>query len=337
MAVRPDTAGGIPASENLVAVPPGFRLRGRHFGLKVVVAAILTTIVVIALGALLAFRFGLLDAEPEAVDPEDLFVDASPEPIGGSSSGNPDASNTPEDSGAEPGSGGATSAGESGGQGGGSSASGTGGSLVPAAGVYEYATTGYMETVIFGSRDRTAFPSSVPAVVSVSGNCWVWDVRFFQEYTHKSTVCDQAGVIVSTRTEIHNGMEVVALDSVTTCTSQPPMGGPALQGSTWPIECTAPTELVGLGVKGGTQRAKGTATLVGVETVQVGAASVQAWHTRQDTTQTGVGEGTSVVDYWISTSNGMIVRYSIDYQVRNAWATVGLRQDMTLRSTVPRS
>lgn len=323
-----------------VPLPPGTRLRGRHYGLKVAIAGFLGTVVVLFLVAFLLFKSGWLESEPEAVTTEDLFME-DPTAIvdagdSGSGSGLPG-----EESGTgattEGGANGQTSA--SGTSGGASQGSGTQGgtrSMIPKEGIYEYSNTGYLETVIFGTRDRTQLPATVPAIVTRSGNCWLWDIRFFREYTRATTFCDQGGVLVSTRSKVHNATQAVALDSDSTCVTPTPKGGPALTGSSWPMDCSAPTELVGLGVKGGTQKGVGTVRLLGIETVQVGGTPVQAWHTREETRQSGVGDGTSVVDHWASTTDGMILKYTTDYQARNAWGSVAVKEDLTLRSLSPR-
>ena len=165
-------------------------------------------------------------------------------------------------------------------------------------GVYVYATTGSESITALGGRKHD-YPkrSSVTVTAGDCGMMLRWDV--LQHRSNVYEICDD-GRRLGGWTETHR---FVGRDDVTRwrCSASAWLPDTADPGPS-PVDCTSSDSAQ-----------RGTTTVLGVETVRVGTATVDAVHLRIDTRETGGARGPTLEHRWLERDTGLPVR--IEYRV----------------------
>ena len=172
----------------------------------------------------------------------------------------------------------------------------TTGVRLPPSGVYRYRTSGY-EKLSFGGISRT-FPATSEMIVT-DGGCSTMRWEALQQHMEGVQVCplnDGAFAMRSTFSyeQIAGVRNVNMVGCPATTYFVPPDPRPGLR---WHATCHATGQTLHL-----------SGQVVGPASVHVGALRVPALHTRITFSISGAESGTNPSDYWISLSNGLILR-----------------------------
>jgi len=179
--------------------------------------------------------------------------------------------------------------------------------VAPSEGVYAYATTGYEQISLGGSRHD--YPAESFATVRNGGNCrWDFEHRVVQEHVETAHYCGLPNVL----------QFLGALDQET------------FYGQTQSvtITCDPPETAVQLGDQPGTKRTytcslndgsrlDEAVTYLGRETLTVEGASIQAFHTLVEGRESGNVNGTSRFESWVHPMTGLPLREVIHVQNRS--------------------
>jgi hypothetical protein len=173
---------------------------------------------------------------------------------------------------------------------------GGGDGRLPPSGVYRYRTSGY-EKLSFGGISRS-FPAMSEMIVTDSG-CSTMSWEPLQQHMEGVRVCpldDGAFAVRSSSSyeQIAGVRNVNVIACPATTYFVPPDPRPGLR---WHATCHATGQTLHL-----------SGQIIGPSSVNVGAHKVPALHTRLTFTISGAESGTNPSDYWISMSNGLILR-----------------------------
>jgi len=315
----------------------GLRVRGRHYGLKVVAATIGATVLVLAGGAFLAMKL-LMGGGGETTDAgEDLAV-LTPGAGGAATTLAPGETLPVDTTGTGGTSDAAATSGESAGGGGGEAAGGGGegatATLRPADGTYSYAGSGTFETKVLGFSGKTSPRSVVPGTVAAAAaGCWTLRLDIQDDKSEVKTYCNPGpGILTSPgdkQMQKQFGMSIV---STITCTEPRIYATPGMQpGQTWTEECSIRNS----GVISSESSTKGPRTYVGTETVAVGGQQLPAYHFHTSVTLSGKDvSGPSTTDDWYSTPNGLLLR-SVRRQRLTGFASFNEDSEYVLKSVNP--
>jgi hypothetical protein len=167
---------------------------------------------------------------------------------------------------------------------------------LPPSGVYRYRTTGY-EKLSFAGINRS-FPTMSDMIVTNSGcSTMMWEP--LQQHTEGVKVCPLEGGAFAVRSSSsYEQIAGIRNVSVVACPATtyfvPPDPRPGMR---WHATCHATGQTLHL-----------SGRIIGPSSVKVGATEVAALHTRLTFTISGAESGTNPSDYWISMSNGLILR-----------------------------
>jgi hypothetical protein len=177
----------------------------------------------------------------------------------------------------------------------GASAGASAGVLTP--GVYRYQTSGG-ESLSIPGADRSFPALSDMLVTSGAPSCSVISWVPLSQHTETTTVCAEKGVLAATRFVTH---EVIDGSTTTTVTSCPTTTYfvPPITMSSWSAVCRQSDPSGKVVIDG---RDLGPALL------DVGGQSIETTHVRLTMTISGSGTGTAPMDFWISTTRGLLVR-----------------------------
>lgn len=167
---------------------------------------------------------------------------------------------------------------------------------LPAAGVYEYATTGGEQLSFMNIR--RSFPSPSPMIVT-GGSCATERWEPLQQHVESIVECVPGTGSVNIRSAVT--FEQIAGISTTTTISCPSdaylVPANAMAGDTWTSMCHSANQQVRLAGR-----------VIGQATVKVGDDQVPAWHTHVTLSFSGNEVGTNPVDYWVSKRDGLLLR-----------------------------
>jgi hypothetical protein len=167
----------------------------------------------------------------------------------------------------------------------------------PEPGVYVYETVGDEQVDALGGATHT-YPAETTMTIT-STDCGYrvrWDV--FEERFDELDMCltpDGESIAASRQHRQFFGItndRTYRCDDTTTIRSEPPAPGDARSTTCW----------------AGPASADMTVTVVGPDVVSVGGRSLDALHIRLQTELDGDVRGTSILDYWIDATNGLILR-----------------------------
>lgn len=167
---------------------------------------------------------------------------------------------------------------------------------LPAPGVYTYATTGYEEVSVPGSR-RT-FPSQTTITVEPAGCGEVEIWQPFAQHTERTTVCPSGGGLRMAEYYFSDSFYGQTATSDSICDQNAYLHFAAVTpGQSWTFTCSSSRTTI-------TNRA----TVIGREIVGVGGQEVPTIHVHVDSTLSGASDGTSPSDYWFSVPGDVLVK-----------------------------
>jgi hypothetical protein len=177
----------------------------------------------------------------------------------------------------------------------------------PAEGVYTYATTGYEQISLGGSRH--SYPAESFATVRHGDGCrWDFEHRVVEEHVETAHYCGLPGVLQFLG-EVDQETFYGQTQSVT-------------------ITCDPPETAVQLGDKPGTKRTficslsngsrvDETVTYLGRDAVVVGGTSLQAFHFLVEGRESGSVQGTSRFESWVHPVTALPLRTVVNVQSRS--------------------
>lgn len=207
---------------------------------------------------------------------------------------------------------------------------GDGSPRLPKSGVYVYGTTG-SENLSFAGIARR-FPSPSEIIVTDGGGCSTMKWVPLEQHTESLKMCPTAdgGYRIATMTS-YEKIAGVGTTTVIHCPAGTYLVPPDPKaGRTWHSTCH----------EAGNQPVPVSGSVVGPATVTVGGTGVHALHTRLDLHFTGAESGSNPNDYWVSDTDGLVLRQheSVDLsQGTGPLGSVQYRESMAiaLRSTEP--
>ncbi len=174
----------------------------------------------------------------------------------------------------------------------------TDGTRLPPPGVYAYRSSGN-EQLSFGDIGRS-FPSASEMVVTDSGGCSTMRWVPLVQHTESIAVCP--GVAGAYRIESMSSDETIAgvkTTMVIRCPAATYFVPPAAKaGDRWRSTCAS----------SGHQKVDVEGQVVGRASVDVGGRQMPALHTRLTLRFIGTESGTNPNDYWLSASDGLVLR-----------------------------
>jgi hypothetical protein len=167
---------------------------------------------------------------------------------------------------------------------------------LPPPGVYRYQTSGN-ETLSIAGISRT-FPNTSNAIVT-DASCATVKWEPFVQHVEGQVECPAAhGALILVSLPSSEQIAGITTNMVITCPPGTYLVPPdATVGEDWSTTCHGSGQVDAL---------KGT--VVGFSSVKVGGKSVPSVHTRLAMSISGSESGTSPTDYWVSSTNGMILR-----------------------------
>jgi hypothetical protein len=199
---------------------------------------------------------------------------------------------------------------------------------LPPAGVYTFRTSGDEQISVAGI-DR-AFPA-VTRMVVTDGRCATVDWEPFEQHREEMVVCPTAGASLSMTSTV-TYEEIAGLRTTTRirCAAGGYVVPPSSAGSEWHTTCHAPGQTVTLHGR-----------LLGTAGITVDGHRVPALHTRVTLTFAGSQAGTNPTDYWVSATDGLILREQEHVDIAQSVAGLGSirfteSMAVSLLSTTPR-
>jgi len=171
------------------------------------------------------------------------------------------------------------------------------GQPLPLPGVYVYATSGYEQVAVPGSRRD--FPRST-AITVQPYSCGVVETwQPFQQHTERTVVC--AARVAPVLASYYVSVSFYGQTDTTTVTCRPDaylyLNGAAV-GRTWSYTCSSAKTT-----------ARNRARVIGYQTLTVHGQPVRTVHVHVDTVTSGPnGGGSSPADYWFAATNGLLIR-----------------------------
>jgi hypothetical protein len=199
---------------------------------------------------------------------------------------------------------------------------------LPPPGVYRYRTSGYEKLSVAGIF--RGFPSTTNAIVTDS-RCATVNWEPFLQHVEGQVECPS----------VSGGLSLVSMPSseqiagiTTNMTVDCPPGTylvppNAVVGERWKTTCHAPGQVIAL-----------TGRVVGFSSVTVRGQQVPSVHTRISESISGSESGTSPSDYWVSLTDGMILRESESVNVQQSAGPLGSvdyreQMEISLQSRTP--
>jgi hypothetical protein len=202
-------------------------------------------------------------------------------------------------------------------------------SLAPA-GVYVYATEGAEQVDVLGGATH-GYPAQTTLTVAVAGCGLRQRWAPIEERWDEEQLCrTEAGLERQTLHTHHqffgiaDDQEFVCQDGYVVLPSDPAVG------DTWTTDCQADSVHI-----------TGTGQVVGFEEREVAGTSVETVHVRIEETATGSSSGPSSDDYWLRTSDGLLIERASSVQSRSdspvGTATYEEHFSLRLTSLTPRT
>ena len=179
----------------------------------------------------------------------------------------------------------------------------------PAPGVYSYEATGRFElrAPVFGS-ERRELSGTVPATVLVDGARWSWAVQFLEQRVETAEFLAGPGRRLEAPRLVTDDVHFrIAVRATMRCEPGVMVPEDAAVGASWELPCVSHTDAL----MGTTHEMPTTATLVGLELVQVGDERVPAYRVRQETRVGGSGgdqAGGLTRETWFAADDGLPLR-----------------------------
>jgi hypothetical protein len=192
-------------------------------------------------------------------------------------------------------------------------------------GTFSYATTGYEQTSIPGTR-RT-FPKST-TIKNTKQGCGVLSTwKPIDQHTQSQEFCEADGGVKIAAYKTTISFFGVTSGEDFTCSGDSFIYKPGIKaGHVWKYKCTAPDATA-------SQRA----TVVGYEKVSVGGKSIRTLHVRVKTTLKGGSTGTSTQDYWIWTKKPVLAKESGKVAASQQGVRYASSYSLTLKSLTPKA
>lgn len=195
--------------------------------------------------------------------------------------------------------------------------------MLPATGVYDYATQGYEQTSIPGTR-RT-FPSTTHVTIR-RVNCGfssTWAP--VSQHRETMTFCVHGHKLVLASDETQISYFGVSNDETIKCSSGAYVYSTRLRpGQTWSFTCGS--------VNG---HATQHLTAVGYDRIRVGGTRVRTLHIRVQSSVSGAETGSLQQDLWYSPKLGTIVRNTGSTNAKQGGVSYRANYSMTLQHTTP--
>jgi hypothetical protein len=198
---------------------------------------------------------------------------------------------------------------------------------LPAPGVYSFRTTGGEQLSVAGIA--RSFPGLTRMVVT-DRRCATVEWEPLVQHTESMVVCPTSGTgLAMTISVTHEEFAGLRTTTRIRCGAGAYVVPPRSTGTTWSSSCRAPGQTIALHGR-----------LVGATELSVGGHSEAALHTRVTLTFSGSQRGTNPTDYWVSATDGLILREEerVDLiQPVGALGSVRFTEAMavTLESTAP--
>ena len=195
--------------------------------------------------------------------------------------------------------------------------------------MYTYTTSGAEQLSLGMHR---SFPRVTYMSVMDSGGCSTMDWLPIQQHTEAITNCSRpGGALVTSSTSSTESIAGLHTKAKMTCSSDayfvPPSPSP---GQTWHSTCEGAGDHIDV-----------TGRFLGSTLLHIGAASVDALHTRFVFTFSGAESGTSPTDYWIEPGTGLVLRQVESADIAQPTGPLGSvhygeQMAITLTSRTPR-
>jgi len=177
----------------------------------------------------------------------------------------------------------------------------------PAVGVYTYRATGRFElsAPVFGD-DRRKLEGTVPATVLVDGPRWSWAVQVFEKRLETTEFLVGPGRQLAAPRFVTDDVHFrIGVRATMVCEPGVMVPADAALGASWDRPCVSHTDAL----MGTTHEMPTTATLVGLELVQVGAERVPAYRVREETKVGGGDQAGGITrETWFAADDGLPLR-----------------------------
>lgn len=202
--------------------------------------------------------------------------------------------------------------------------------VLPAEGVYVYVTEGQDQIDILGGSTHT-YPGETTVTIRHTDCGLLQRWAPLDERWDEEEVCVVAAGRERRTLRAHHEFFGIADDQTFTCDAGYALfpAGAAI-GDTWSTSCTS-----------GDTTLTGTAEVVAFEARNVGDDSIETVHLRVTEDATGGDDGPSADDYWLRTSDGLLIERSSSVETRSGspvgTATYTERFTLRLTSLSPRT
>jgi hypothetical protein len=195
-------------------------------------------------------------------------------------------------------------------------------------GVYRYATSGYEQLSIPGSRRNYPAETTVTVTPAACGIDARWDV--LQQHWELGQECYSGPVVTLASYTVDETYYGQTEDDTVHCGPgaylRPPVTTP---GTTWSFSCDSSDSHWAV-----------TASVVGTETVVVGGQPIPALHVHMDTRVSGAEQGDNPQDSWLAPGDAIPLRMTGTAEATQSGGPFGNvtydeQYSMTLESTTP--
>lgn len=179
----------------------------------------------------------------------------------------------------------------------------------PEPGTYTYTGSGRESVDALGGSEHV-FPEEIPIVVQLDAEdecAWTSNVVYVKQHIEERNYCTKDGVLTdlgfTRETEFFNQTQETVYECDENAWRLRTDWEP---GDTAKWTCTQ---------SGGAATSAYVATLVGEEELKVGGETVETWHTKVQSTQTGDTRGSDTSEFWL-TESGLIVKFTTNLDVK---------------------
>jgi len=188
----------------------------------------------------------------------------------------------------------------------GATGGGAGGAFVPAEGVYRYKGSG-TEALSTPPKSQAEGPTMPATVIHRGNGCWTFRIDYSTNHWQDWRFCARGGRLLEQGGLTFQRWDLVvsSIENTSTFVCKPRivvLRSDMVPGETWPQSCAGTNTSLG-----GTTVSSGEIRFVGVEPVDVGGTSVDAFHFVQPRTISGAQRGEENTELWLA-PNGLPLR-----------------------------